>query len=277
MRYGEVHAATGVAGADLLAEYEAYKAAAGDKDSGDEDSGDEDKEDGWVDVDSGDEEDEIAMNDEEEGAGSDGEVPNLMLLGEDEDEDAKPKADDEAGEKQLDLSKLSDKERSELKQKLSSERIFTAAEFAKMKKLVDRQQQAKRDPRLAARLKRAKARGEEFDDISDDSDSDSDDEDIHVKGMVNGTDIMADSERKRMSKAEKLENIIEGRQKWEANERAGGSTNTEKKRKKNFSMSKFSFSTRSKMWEKTTAKHGRKQKSMVKEGMAGKKKRRRKH
>mmetsp|Transcript_3142 Transcript_3142/g.6932 ORF Transcript_3142/g.6932 Transcript_3142/m.6932 type:complete len:824 (+) Transcript_3142:217-2688(+) len=269
LRYGEVRAASGVAGSDLLAAYEAYKETVKDKDSGDEG---EDDEDGWVDVDSGDEEQEIAMNDEE--AEDDGDAPDLMLLGEDNDGDAKPKDDDEAEDKQLDLSKMSDKDRAKLQQKLSSERIFTSAEFSKMQKLVDRQQQARRDPRLAAKLKRAKARGEEFDDMSDDSDMDSDDEDIHVKGMVNATDIMADAKRKRMSKAEKLEKIIEGRQKWEANERAGGSTNTEKKRKKNFAMSKFSFATRSKMGEKTTAKHGRLQTNQKKDGRAAKKRRR---
>jgi protein SDA1 len=85
-----------------------------------------------------------------------------------------------------------------------------------MQKLVERQQKARRDPRLAAKLKRAKAKGEEFNDMSDDDSDDSDDEDIHIKGAVNATDIMAEAKRKRMSKAEKLEKIIEGRQKWEA-------------------------------------------------------------
>lgn len=252
-----------MAGSDLLAAYEASKAAAADKDSGDSEG-----------EDSGDEEDEIPMNDEDEEAESDAEAPDLMLLGEDKNGDTKPKADDEAEDNQLDLSKMSDKDRSKLQQEQSSTRIYTSAEFAKMKKLVDRQQQARRDPRLAASLKRAKARGEEFADLSDSDSDDSDEEDIHVKGMVNNRDLMADAKRKRQSKAEKLEKIIEGRQKWEANERAGGSTNTEKKRKKNFAMSKFSFTTRSKMGEKTTAKHGRKQANMSKDGRAAKKRRR---
>ena len=106
----------------------------------------------------------------------------------------------------------------------------------------------------------------------------SDDEDIiRIKGAVNATDIMADAKRKRMNKAEKLEKIIEGRQKWESKERAGGSTNTEKKRKKNFAMSKFSFSTRKKIGEKGTAKMGRKQKrSKLDGGGRDAKKRRRK-
>lgn len=268
LRYGEVRAASGVEGADLLAAYEASKNAARN-DEGEGDSEGEDGEDGWVEVDSG-EEDEIKMD-----ADCEEEAPDLVLLGEDKALSTKPEANNETEGEQLDLSKLSKGDRAKLQQQVSSTRIFTAAEFAKMQRLVERQQQAKRDPRLAAKLKRAKAKGEEFADISDsDSDVDPDDEDIHIKGAVNATDIMADAKRKRMSKAEKLEKIIEGRQKWESNERAGGSTNTEKKRKKNFSMSKFSFSTRSKIGEKTTTKLGRKQKSRAKDGHAAKKRRR---
>merc|ERR1712238_64632 len=144
------------------------------------------------------------------------------------------------------------------------------------KKLVDRQQRAKRDPRLAARLKHAKAKGEEFADMSDSDDSD-DDENIHIKGAVNTMDLMAEAKKKRMSKAEKLEKIIEGREKWESKQRAGGSTNTEKTRKKSFAMTQHSFSTRKKMGEKTTAKQGRKTKNKLKDGGRAAKKRRRKN
>lgn len=264
LRYGEVRAASGVEGSDLLVAYEAAKknkkAAEGDSEE------EEDDEDGWV-----------KMNDEEEDKD---EAPDLVLLEEDDDEDSKPKAegdDDDASEPQLDLSKLSSEERAKIKQEVSSTRVFTTAEFAKMAKLVDRQQRAKRDPRLAAKLKHAKAKGEEYDDMSDsDSDMDSDDDEIHIKGAVNNTDIMAEAKRKRVSKAEKLEKIIEGRQKWEAKQRPGGSTNTEKMRKKSFAMSKFSFATRTKLGEKETAKHGRKTKNKVKnDGRAAKKRRRR--
>ena len=129
---------------------------------------------------------------------------------------------------------------------------------------------------MAAKLKRAIAKGEEFDDISDSDSDDSDDEDIHIKGAVNTTDIMADAKRKRMSKADKLEKITEGRVKFENKERAGGSTNTKKKRK-NFAMSKFSFDARKKIGEKTTAKMGRKQeRSKLDGGGRDAKKRRRK-
>ncbi|KAL7455808.1 hypothetical protein ACHAWC_007322 [Mediolabrus comicus] len=290
LRYGEVRAASGVEGADLLAAYEASKKNAGKKrdgDSGSDNDDDDDSESGWVEMKEGDGEDEedvsdsgwVEMKDEEEEE-SDDEAPDLVLLGDDDDnaDEKEEEGDGAAKGDDVDYSKLSMEDRAKLQQEVSSTRIFTASEFAKMQKLVARQQQARRDPRLAAKLKRAVARGEEFADMSDsDSDDDSDDEDIHIKGAVNATDIMADAKRKRMNKAEKLEKIIEGRQKWESKERAGGSTNTEKKRKKNFAMSKFSFSTRKKIGEKGTAKMGRKQKrSKLDGGGRDAKKRRRK-
>ena len=229
LRYGEVRAASGVAGADLLAAYEAAKKAGkirdGDEDDEDsdeemdedEEEEEEDSESGWVDVEEDDGKSDIEIDDEseddeeEEEEEEDEEAPDLLLLGEDENNEGE--ANDE--EKPIDHSKLSDKDRAKLKQEVSSTRIFTTAEFAKMQKLVERQQKAKRDPRLAAKLRRAIAKGEEFADMSDDdSDADSDD-DIRISGAVNPSDIMADAKRKRVSKAEKLEKIIEGRQKWE--------------------------------------------------------------
>ena len=57
-------------------------------------------------------------------------------------------------------------------------------------------------------------------------------------------------------------------------ERPGGSTNIEKKRKKNFVMSKFAWGTRKKAGEKNTAKQGRAKDSKLKDGRAAKKRRR---
>jgi protein SDA1 len=57
---------------------------------------------------------------------------------------------------------------------------------------------------------------------------------------------MAEAKRKRTHKAEKLKKIIAGRDAFESKERAGGSTNIEKSRKKNFLMSKSSREARSK-------------------------------
>ena len=150
----------------------------------------------------------------------------------------------------IDLSKMTQEERERLKQEVSSTRVFSAADFVKMRKLVEREARAKRDPREAARRKRARARGEDFEALSDDEDDDDDSADgqeaWHVHGAVQPSDLMALATRKRQSKAEKLEKILAGRTKFEAKKREGGSTNIEKNRKKNFLMSKFSKDARTK-------------------------------
>jgi len=254
MRYGEAKVNYGVEGADLLLEYEAKKAAYEREQARMEAQGGR----------SGDEEDEFEeeMNDVED---QDEEAPDLIVVDPDDEsgqasgeKENAPKS--EGGEEEvLDLSKMTQEERNKLKQEISSSRVFTAADFAKMRKLVEREERARRDPREAARRKRAIAQGKEFDFLSDsDFDSDDDEDQVKIKGAVNPDMIMAEAKRKRKSKAEKLQKVLEGRQKFEANERAGGSTNTEKERKKNFLMSKSSKRARSKGRGKgaLTAKRG---------------------
>ena len=160
-------------------------------------------------------------------------------------------------------SKMTAEERKKLSMDVSSTRVFTSADFEKMRKLVEREERVKRDPRAAARLKRLRAQqGKDFEELSDDSDVNSDDEGgVHVKGAVNMMDIAAESKRKRASKIERLEKILQGRDKFEHKERDGGSTNTEKKRKKNFLMTKFSFANREKQGSKETARRGTLKKS----------------
>jgi len=244
MRYGEAKVNYGVEGADLLLEYEAQKAAY-------------EREQARMRAEGGDEEDEFEeeMNDVES---DDEEAPDLIVVdpeeenenndnGEADSAQAGDDADQEQKEDVLDLSKMTQEERNKLKQEISSTRVFTAADFAKMRKLVQREERARRDPREAARRKRAIARGQEFDELSeDDSDEDDEEDNIHVKGAVNPDAIMAEAKRKRKSKAERLKKVLEGREKFEANDRGGGSTNTEKERKKNFLMSKSSKRARSK-------------------------------
>ena len=265
MRYGEQNVASGVEGADLLVEYESKKAAylrrkareaakakLGNKNDGDGDDDNEDEEEEEVEI----MEDEVSDSDEE--------APDLVVLdrtddaesndGDDGDPEDKGVDDDDDDVDVIDLSKMTKEEREKLKQEVSSTRVFTAADFEKMRKLVEREERAKRDPREAARRKRAIAQGKEFEELSgDESDgggsieNDSDDEDqIRITGAVNPTEIMAASKKKRQSKAEKLQKIIAGRHKFEAKERAGGSTNIEKQRRKNFMMSKLSSKARSK-------------------------------
>jgi hypothetical protein len=280
-----------VEGADLLVEYESKKAAflrkqkaSGDIVAADEDicqeepMNDELDDDEWEEVEEkgdeldGDEWEEVEDEDEDEDEDDIDEdsAPDLVLLRSDQASDGA--LDDH--EQVVDLSKMTPEEREDLKQKVSSTRVFTASDFEKMRKLVEREHRAKRDPREAARRKRAVAKGKEFEELSDDSDSDEDDHEVRVSGVVTPQDIMSEAKRKRQSKAEKLEKIVAGRQKFEFKSRAGGSTNTEKKRKKNFVMSQFSFATRSKGKGKATAMATNKRKQLA--GTHEAKKRRRK-
>jgi protein SDA1 len=244
MRYGELNVASGVAGADLLVEYESKKAAhlKQMEDNPDGESGDEEEAIEDYDEEEGESEDEV-----EEGSDAEEEV---MEMESDDDEEAPDLVVNEGAEGEeevIDLSKMTQEERDKLKQHVSSTRVFTAADFEKMRRLVEREERAKRDPREAARRKRAIAQGREFEELSDEeSDVDSDDEEIRISGAVNPGEIMAEAKRKRTHKAEKLKKIIAGRDKFESKERAGGSTNVEKLRKKNFLMSKSSRENRSK-------------------------------
>ena len=257
LRYGQTKVAQGVEGADLLAEYEAKKAARkqprGDDASDDDDDDDDDESQGsWQEVASGVEEagDDASEAEGDQTDDDDGSVNEDMIEADSEDEEAPTLVNldtvDESKKevKALDLSKLSSEEREKLKQDISSTRIFTARDFAKMRKLVERENRAKRDPREAARRKRAIARGEEVDELSDDASVGEDN--LHIAGVVNPEDIMAEAKRKRQNKAERLERTLAGRAKFEAKGRDGGATNVEKKRTKNFLMSKYSSDARTK-------------------------------
>jgi protein SDA1 len=279
LRYGESKISMGVEGADLLVEYEARKAAAA-RNNADGEEAEEIDEDGIE----AEEEDDI--NDNESEGGEEENTENEEEYEDQEEEEELDSANDEwqdveedsedeeapelvrfddtssrlaAGDGMIDVSKMTTEEREKLKQQVSSTRIFSTSDFIKMQKLVEREQRAKRDPREAARRKRARAKGIDFERLSDDegwSDEESDDEnakDVHIKGAVNPEDIMAIATRKRQSKAEKLEKVLAGRTSFEAKKREGGSTNVEKNRRKNFLMTKFSKSARKKGKGKGTA------------------------
>ena len=181
----------------------------------------------------------------------------------DNDGNGNDEDDDDVEKPVIDLSKMSQQERDALKQHVSSTRVFSSQDFAKMRKLVERERRARMDPREAARRKRAIAQrggGEDFyfDPLSDDDDDDAapnnggdggnddDDDQIKIKGAVGVSDIMAEATRKRQTKADKLQKVLAGREKFETKGRAGGSTNTEKLRRKNFVMSKSSRAARAK-------------------------------
>jgi len=284
LRYGEQRTAMGVEGADLLAEYEAKKRAARRRKKaqpdGEADAASDD-DDGWEEV----EEDDGVDDSDDESA------PNLVLLGKDNEvideagdnasatevaAETAEEAEDE--EEVLDVSKMSPAERQKLKQEMSSTRIFSASDFEKMRRLVEREEKLKRDPREAARRKRVAAKGQDFEDLSgadssDGADSD-DDEQVRVSGAVNPTDIMAQANRKRLSKAEKLKQVIANKTEFETKQREGGSTNIEKKRKKNFLMTKFSREARTKGRGKAGLRQKRRDQTKMQMGHEAKKRRR---
>ncbi len=298
LRYGEQRVASGVAGADLLVEYESKKAAylkkqmASKSQDGQSEVEDDDSE-GWVDIDEGEVEDDegwVEMDDEDDDEEVDDGSKDEDLVENDDDEyesednsgdededeveqaptlvpviiiDGKPVPSENTElmnrDKTIDLASMTPEQRAKFNEEISSSRVFTAADFEKMRKLVEREERLKRDPRAAARLKRRRAQGKEFEELSDDeseADSDADEGRVQVKGAVNTNDIMADAKRKRANKMERLEKIIAGREQFEHKQRAGGSTNTEKKRKQNFLMSKFSTRNRTKQSSKETARRG---------------------
>ena len=237
-RFGDSKVSSGVEGADLLVEYESQKAAHLKRKRMEEG---EDKEEG---------DDEAEEEEEElvEAEDSDGEAPELMVLDPVVAKSAAETGDDDDKEA-VDLSKMTAEERAKLRTEVSATRIFSSADFAKMRQLVEREYKAKRDPREAARRKRALAKGDGFEELSadDQSDVDSDEEDnVNVQGVVHADAIMATAAKKRKSKAERLGKVLAGREKFESKSRTGGSTNIEKTRKKNFVMAKFSFETRKK-------------------------------
>jgi protein SDA1 len=310
LRYGEQRAAFGVEGADLLMEYEAKKAALAtrcqmsekeknhDDDveswetsnsevlDGDEEISIQDVNE-WEDVESGDEENEGSeVNDEDsngwvsvddkEDESEDDTAPELVNLDDFEEESigSTPQI-----EPTIILSKLTDTERNALRQNISSTRIFSTADFEKMRKLVARAEREKRDPRAAARRKRMEAQGKTLEELSDNEssvESDDDAEAVKTAGVVRPDDIMAEAKRKRQSKAEKLEKIMAGREKFQHKSRAGGSTNEEKKRKKNFLMQKFSYEMRGRKNLKASAVLAKKKSKAKVQGTHEAKKRRRK-
>ena len=237
MRYGERKVADGVEGADLLIEYESKKAEylrrkkLGEIDSDDEwDSDDdgiqeepmndeefeevEEDDDDDNDDDDDDEEGWVEMEDEEED-----EAPDLVKVTENKDGSVSvSKADgeeDKEGSSTIDLKSMSAEERKKLVQDVSSTRVFTTADFEKMRKLVEREKRLRRDPRAAAKRKRALAQGKDFEELSDDdSDVDDEEEGVSTHGVVNPMEIMANAKKKRMNKAERLEKIIAGREKF---------------------------------------------------------------
>jgi len=176
-----------------------------------------------------------------------------------------PLEDDSEGDEAPTLVETDEKKKAmKVRQEVSSTRIFSSEDFEKMRKLAAREKAIARDPRLMARKKRqeAKAKGEQGEDDSEEDSDESDfddysdysegEDDIGSKHIIGARDIMALSKKKKLSKIERLESIKQGRDEFESRRRAGGTTNTEKLRKKNFVM-------QSKSWGKVRSTANEKQ------------------
>eukprot|EP00592_Proboscia_alata_P002014 CAMPEP_0194372598 /NCGR_PEP_ID=MMETSP0174-20130528/20987_1 /TAXON_ID=216777 /ORGANISM="Proboscia alata, Strain PI-D3" /LENGTH=948 /DNA_ID=CAMNT_0039151221 /DNA_START=45 /DNA_END=2891 /DNA_ORIENTATION=- len=211
--------------------------------------------------------DKIDSNEEDDDV-----APTLMNL----DKIVESKAVDDnknvQDKKMIDLSTMTKKECQALQTETSANRVFTTSDFHRMKLLVAKQDKLRSDPRAASKRKHDIAKGINFWLLSDDdwdtddekeseiidgkgvggNDSDSDDEGVTTTGAVTAYDIMALAKKKRQDKTERLEAVIAGREKFSSKLRAGGSTNMEKSRKKNFQMQKFSHQSRIKISQKET-------------------------
>ena len=170
---------------------------------------------------------------------------------------------------------LSKEEKEKLRAEVSSTRVFSSADFLRMKKLASREAAEMRDPRAAARRKKAVARGEAFADMSEDEGYSSDENTkTYVKGAIEPSQIMAEATKRKHSKLDRLQTILDGRTKFEQVERGGGTTNTEKLRKKTFAMQQHSYKNRTKgRDDKQTKKNGAGMRGKVKQqGKLGKEK-----
>jgi len=163
---------------------------------------------------------------------------------------------------------LSKEEKEKMRAEASSTRIFSAKDFARMKKLAARENAEKRDPRAMAKRRKLVKEGKAFDDMSEDEGFESEDEGIvRIKGMVQPENIMAEAVKRKNNRMDRLQSIMEGRSKFEQKKREGGSTNTEKLRKKTFAMVKNSQKNRAKgRDDKQTKKNGAGRRAKVQMG-----------
>lgn len=212
-QFGELVAAEGVDGIELLEEAE----AAGRFDGEDNQDGwevasesEDDSEDEWVDVDSDDDgvdESKIKFNKDNE------------LEEDDEDDEENDDEDKEDGENDEDApAKRSQSER------LDARRILTPRDFERIEMLKKEREAELKDPKS-----RSKRKAEEMAAKMDANAT-----------KVNPEDLEGYSKRKRMTQEERLRSVLEGREDFKAKRSGGGTTNTEKKRLKHFMMIKKS-------------------------------------
>jgi len=246
LEYGVSRAAEGVDGAELLQilEEEASKLA-------------EQQEDDMDDEDIDEEDEEMEEGDLDEEDGMDEEDDNEE---EDEEKDSSP-----SGGNLLEKSK---KRKIEQVDRIDAKRILSSEDFARIRKLKQKLEEEKRNPR--SRRKNTKqprtsedrmknnllvqmmikkgmhVEGVDEEEVSDDpfasdmsSDDAGDDEEHNNDGAVDPRSLEGSVRRKRKELAERLEAVYEGRKASKqagTDKRTGGMNDTEKSKKKNFLM-----------------------------------------
>ncbi|TYZ57769.1 hypothetical protein PybrP1_003227 [[Pythium] brassicae (nom. inval.)] len=230
-QFGELVAAEGVDGVELLEEAE----AAGRFDGEENQDGwelasesEDDSEDEWVDVDSDDDgvdERKLKFNDEnelvEDGDEEDGEG--------DEEEGGEGESEEEGDrEGEEETAQPAKKPQSE---RLDARRILTPRDFERIEMLKKEREAAMKDPKS-----RAKKKAEE---LAAKADADA--------TKVNPGDLEGYSKRKRLTQEERMRSVLEGREDFQAKRSGGGTTNKEKKRLKHYMMIKKSKHVQSKV------------------------------
>lgn len=219
-QFGELVAAEGVDGVELLEEAEAAGRFDGDENQdgwevASESENDSDGE--WVDVDDDDddgEERKLKFNDD-----------NELVEDDDEDGDSAEKADEEAEEDEDAAPKKNQSER------LDARRILTPRDFERIEMLKKEREAAMKDPKS-----RSKKKAEE---MAAKADADS--------TKLNPSDLEGYSKRKRLTQEERMRSVLEGREDFKAKRSGGGTTNKEKKRLKHYMMIKKSKHVQSKV------------------------------
>ena len=258
--YGELNVSTGVEGIHLLEAYErgdiyinsddeiCWKADDG-KDSDTEDMHDgtddedeweyvnddddeiviedDDDDDGEEDYDNDDEEEEEIEEDDEEELEEDDEED------EEEDDDEEDDDDDNVKGNDDDLVQSSfNKDR----KRIDMTRVLSAEDFALLEKLKLAAAERAKDPKYRNKIS-IKDETEDVDTIADDDDT-KPDPSSNLPFNVEPTSLTPGMKVNKLTKIERISHVLKGRKesKWEHEGHAGGLTNKEKERKKNYVM-----------------------------------------
>jgi hypothetical protein len=262
--YGDMTVSTGVEGIHLLEAYErgdiyinsddeiCWKADDGKYSDDENDENDEDDEDDGEDDDTDDEgeweyvnddEDEIVIDDE---SGEEDEVDEEEVEEEEDEDDDDGEEDDEEGsddddsasnneaaEDDENVAQSSNKDR----KRLDMTRVLSAEDFALLEKLKLAAAERAKDPKYRNKIS-IKDETEDGDALEDDGGDSKPDPSANLPFNVEPTSLTPGMKVNKLTKIERISHVLKGRKesKWEHEGHAGGLTNKEKERKKNYVM-----------------------------------------